>query len=419
MTVRSDFIPILFVHGDSDTGAHWIAQYWRFRQAGWPETHLAVADFPHPGAPMDDAVAEENRSTTRDLALQTRDLVTELKAATGVDKIAMIGSSRGCNTIRNYLRNFDGAAQVETIILCGGVHHGAFVNAHNSLGSEFNGAGPFLKSLNAGWEVMEGVKTVTIRSDKYDLYNQPMGDWLGLVGMPVGGHPDGAALDGAENLVIPGADHREVAFSARAFSMMMQALTGRAGQSADIIPVTNPVLNGQVTGWANERPTNLPLVGAVLSIYATDPATGERVGDVCHQRTIAADGCWGPFVADTGQTYEFEIRADGYPVHHIYRSAFARDYPYLNLRLYPTRAEAPDVPVVNMMRPRGYFGTWRDVIELGGQTAPGIPETDVPGHWMTHVPVSSGVPVTGRFNGEVITARSWPADHTVWIEFTF
>lgn len=418
MSGPSSHIPIVFVHGDSDTAAHWIAQFWRFRQAGWPASHLLAADFPHPGAPLDDGVVEENRSTTTELALQLRDLVARLTAETGFDKIALIGSSRGCNTIRNYLRNFGGAPHVETIILCGGVHHGVMVNPNGSLGSEFNGAGHFLSGLNMGLEVMEGVRTVTIRSDKYDLYNQPMGDWIGLPGIPVGGHPDGAALDGAENLVIPGADHREVAFSETAFAMMIRVLTGRTGVPTPIMPEPAPALNGKVTGWANERPTNLPLTGARLRIYATNPVDGERQGDTVHDTTIGADGYWGPFTAVAGQTYEFEITADGYPVHHIYRSAFARSFDYLNLRLYPSLAEENEIAVVNMMRPRGYFGTRRDVIELGGETAPGIADTEVPGIWQTHVPALAGTTVTGRFNGEVIVARVWPADHTVWIELT-
>ena len=49
------------------------------------------------------------------------------------------------------------------------------------------------RELNEGKEVMDGVKTFTIRSEKYDLYNQPTGEAIGMPGKPIGGKPEGPA----------------------------------------------------------------------------------------------------------------------------------------------------------------------------------------------------------------------------------
>ena len=38
---------------------------------------------------------------------------------------------------------------------------------------------------------------------------------------------DGPALTGAENVVIPGIDHRETAYSAKAFEQMLRFVTGQ------------------------------------------------------------------------------------------------------------------------------------------------------------------------------------------------
>ncbi|HCQ04910.1 MAG TPA: hypothetical protein DIT99_31495, partial [Candidatus Latescibacteria bacterium] len=52
--------------------------------------------------------------------------------------------------------------------------------------SEFNGTQPFLKGLNEGSEVVDGVKFMTIRSNRLDKYAQPDGAGLGFPGMPTG-----------------------------------------------------------------------------------------------------------------------------------------------------------------------------------------------------------------------------------------
>ena len=412
----ADADPIVFVHGDSDTAALWQAQIWRFESNGYPSDKLVAIDLDNPGARGDDTVAEDNRTSTTDVATQLKSNVD----AIGAPKVDMVGNSRGCQTIRNYLRNFGGAEMVDSAVLTGCVHKGVFNNPGGNLGSEYNGQGPFLKGLNEGREVEEGVRTTTIRSDKFDLYNQPTGEYIGLPpGTPIGGRFDGPELDGATNLVIDGADHRETAYSPEAFAMMFEAITGEKPQTTDIVAQETPVLNGEVSGWANERPTNLPLEGATVRVFETDPATGERKGEAVHEKSVGADGMWGPFEAKPDRTYEFEIAAEGYPTHHIYRSPFPRSSSYVNLRLYPKEgAAAGSKAHVSMMRPRGYYGG-DDTVKLG-DAMQGMNDLPVPNVWKVHATSDAPQTVVGEFNGETIAARTWPSDgHTAWIELTY
>jgi len=340
--------------------------------------------------------------------------------------VVLAGNSRGCQTIRNYVQNGGGAANAALLILGGCVHHGVFVAPGVAMGSEYNGAGTFLSGLNAVNEVVPGLDTITIRSDKFDLFNQPLGDFIGQPGKPIGGSYTGPELRGATNIMLPGVDHRETAYSQGAFRVMFKAVTGRIPATVTVVPEDKPVLNGEVSGWANGEGTNLPLAGAKVTVYATDAATGERLGEPVHTKTVGADGMWGPFAAKPDQPYEFVIEAAGYPIQHIYRSPFPRGSRYVNLRPYPLDKSAEDkAAAIHMMRPRGYFGT-QDTVTFNGEKAPGIDENPVPHVWkvVKTFDSDSNETVIGRFAGgetdESIAAKPWPVDgHVAWIELHY
>lgn len=425
----SDATPIIFVHGDSDTAALWTSQIWRFESNGYPRDRLFAIDLDNPGARSHDTKPQPNRSSTTDVASQLGGFVSRVLITTGADKVALVGNSRGCQTIRNYVQNGGGAALAETLVLTGCVHKGVFVAPGVAMGSEYNGAGDFLTKLNADGEVVPGLKTVTIRSDKFDLYNQPMGDFIGRPGQPTGATFDGPALQGAENLVLPGVDHRETAYSPAAFAMMYRAITGKQPETTKIAAEESVTLDGEVSGWANSRPTNLPLARATVRVFETDPATGDRIGDKpVHEQTTSRRGRWGPFQADPTKTYEFVIRADGYPIHHIFRSRFPRSSQYVNLRLYPAenternKAEGlAELPAgIGIMRPRGYFGP-DDTLTVNGQTTDAINDNPVPNVWkFWHPSEKRRETIRAEFNGEVIVGKARAVDSRVaWIEFTY
>src|SRR5260364_208757 len=198
--------------------------------------------------------------------LQRRELaeaVKALKERTGAARVALVGSSRGGNAIRNLVKN-GGGADVSHAVLCGTPNHGVF-DWEDSPNSEFNGRGPFLRGLNAGdSEVTAGTAFMTLRSDGLDKYAQADGRLLGKPGVPTGITADGPALKGATNLVIGTLDHREVAFHPRAFREIYKFIAGREPALIAIQPEREVRISGLVTGTPGGAPTNRPVAGAIV-----------------------------------------------------------------------------------------------------------------------------------------------------------
>ena len=400
--------PIIFVHGNGDTAGLWLTTFWRFEANGYPRDRLFALDLRYPQARNVDATPQAGRSSSTDVRDQLAAEVTRVRALTGADKVILVAQSRGGNTVRNYLKNGGGAAFTSLAVLCGAVNHGVIVSDKFLLGSEFNGAGPFMRDLNSTpGEVVAGVRFVTIRSTADDKYAQPDGAYLGLRGTPTEVGFAGPALQGAENIAIDHLDHRETGFGAAAFPALFKAVTGQAPQT--LIPTVAPqvVLNGKLTGFEADAPSNIAIPGATVTVWRV--VAGQRQGTPLRQTTIAADGLWGPVTVAPTDTLEFAIAAPGYPTTHIFRSPFPRSSDIVHLRPQPFgKDDAAATAVVYMSRPRGYFGIGRDTITLNGSQpsdiAPGVPTNST-----TRVVVAAGTPVVGRFNAETITAASFPA----------
>ncbi|MBC7995641.1 MAG: alpha/beta fold hydrolase [Rhizobacter sp.] len=423
--------PIVFVHGNGDTAALWHTTVWRFESNGWPRERLHAIDVPYPLARDTDTKPQDGRTSTTEHMQYLAAEVDKVLKATGASQVVLYGNSRGGNAIRNYIANGGGAAKVSHAILGGTPNHGVRADPENNPGNEFNGAGPFLMGLNApkgpnGDEVTPGVKWMTIRSDNNDLYAQPDGAFLGAKGKPTNVTFDGPALKGAQNVVIAGIDHRETSFSPKAFEQAYRFITGRAPTTLGVAPEAKVVLNGKVSGLGLNNvqgsfATNLPLAGATVEIYATNAATGERLGAALHRKTVGADGMWGPFNADAQARYEFVIGAPGYAVTHIYRSPFLRSSNLINMRAARLADADKDAKaVVTMTRPRGYYGLTRDQISLDGKSPPAGINPGVAGVASAKLKVAdaAGRSVVGEFNGERIAGIAWPAaeNHVVLLE---
>ncbi len=423
---------IVFVHGNGDAASIWQTSLWRFESNGWPRDRLHAIDMPLPLARNDDARPQPGRSGTEDQLRELSARVDQVRKATGVDKVVLIGNSRGGYAIRNYIRNGGGTATVAAAILGGVPNHGVWAGSFNP-GSEFNGSGPFLRALNSpqgpeGLEVTPGVPVLTLRSDNNDKYAQPLGTWLGQPTMQTGVTYEGPALKGATNVVLPGRDHREVSFHAQAFEQSWRFLTGTAPKRLDFAPEPRIVLNGKVAslheqGGTAGEPSNLPMPGATVSVYEVDPATGVRKGPAVHRRTVAADGLWGPFEARPQAPYEFVIEAPGFAVTHIYRSAFPRSSGVVHLR--PARVQPGDreaQAIVTMSRPRGYFGLGRDTMSMDGLSPPPGVGPGVAGVSSAKLRIGDSAmrPIVAAFNSERIVVQSWPlsGNHLVIAEFT-
>jgi triacylglycerol lipase len=437
-TAPSTHPPIVFVHGNGDTAAIWVATMWRFESNGWPRDRLYAVDMPYPHARDDDTKPQAGRTSTAD---QTRFLAAEIDKvlkATGARKVVLFGLSRGGHPIRSYIAESGNAAKVSHAILGGTLNHGVYANPNLNPNNEFNGAGPYLTALNApkgpnGDEVTPGVRWMTIRSDNNDRYAQPDGAQTGLPGFvgPTGVSFDTPALKGAENVVIAGIDHRETALGPKAFEQAYRFITGTPPARVAIVPETSVVLNGKLSGQGvNNDPgkgsfaSNLALAGATVEIYATNPATGERIGPPVHRKFILADGLWGPFNADPKASYEFVISAPGYATTHVYRSPFPRSSAFVNLRAERIADADRDArAIVSLTRPRGYFGVPRDQLVFDGKNPPGGVPAGVPRISAAKLKIldAPGRAVEGEFNGERIVGRAWPSaeNHITFLELMY
>lgn len=428
-------MPIVFVHGNGDTAALWQATIWRFESNGWPRERLHAIDLPYPLARDDDGKPQAGRTSTAEHMEFLKAEVERVLRTTGARQVALVGNSRGGYAIRNYIQNGGGAATVSHAVLGGVPNHGVWNGTGRNPGSEFAGNGPFLQALNAprnaaGDEVTGPVKWLTIRSDNNDKYAQPHGHWIGDRNLPTGVTFAGPELKGATNVAIPRLDHRETSFSPAAFEATWRFLTGQAPRTLEIVPEERVVLGGKVTGLGVESgnpasgnfANNLPLSGAQLQVFALDPATGERRGPAAYIRVIDSTGRWGPFTAERGVPYEFEIRAVGYSTTHIYRSPFPRSSNIIHMR--PQRVtdgdrNAPSLVILD--RPRGYFDPGRDRMVFDGQNPP---PGALPGAGVSSSRIRPALParaVAAEFNGERIVGRSWPLaeGHVSVIELTY
>jgi pimeloyl-ACP methyl ester carboxylesterase len=411
-TGAGDIPPILFVHGNGDHAALWITTLWRMESNGVPRDRMFAINFTDPLARSDDKVEQANRSSTEDQRRELADAIKELKARTGASRVALVGNSRGGNSIRFYIKS-GGGSDVSHAVLCGVPNHGVFDWDENP-GNEFNGRGPFLRGLNAGEsEVVDGTAFLTLRSDGMDKFGQADGRFVGKPGTPTGVTSDGPALKGATNLVLGAIDHRETAYHPRAFREIHKYIAGREPSRIEILPEAEVRLSGLVTGTPGGVPTNRPVSGATVEIYHVSSETGERLGGPVHASQTGADGRWGPAKVDPSWYLEIVLTSAGSTTTHFYRSPFPRSSDVVHLRaarpLGP--ADAGAGAVVIMSRPRGYFGLPRDVVLFDGKepsdVKPGVPTDSVS---TLRLPAGeAGRPVVALFNGERIVARGWPA----------
>ena len=414
--------PVVFVHGNGDSSALWINNIWRFEANGYKRNQLFAIDFAYPNARRDDSKPEPFRSSTEDQRKELAAFVAEVVKATRRRKVALVASSRGANAVRNYLRNGGGAEFVSHAVLGGGIVRGIVISDTVLVGSEFNGAAPFLKGLNDGPDdKIPGVEMMSIRSDKNDKYAQPDGRFVGIPGKPTGVGYDAAELRGCKAVVLDGLDHREVAFNKLAFAAMYEFITGRPPASMFIAQEPLPVLNGKVTGIADGSYTNLAVAGAEVEIYEVDGKTGERKSAVAmHRKTTGEDGLWGPFVGRSDAYYEFVLTMAAQPVTHTYRSPFLRSSDVVHLRPGVfAKGDETAAAIVSMSRPRGYFGVGRDKFSLDGKVPPGIND-GVPGVSVGKLTFDATPrTVVAVFNNETIPTRTWPVkdNHLVIAEF--
>jgi len=406
-------VPIIFVHGNGDDAAKWVGILWLFESNGYPADKLFAVRFPHPNSRADDKRDEVNRSSTTDEAAELSAFVTRVLIQTHARQIALVGSSRGGLTIRNYLLH-GGRANVTCAVLSGTPNHGVLATDKNPDG-EFNGKGNFLTALNGtspdGSEVVPGVRTMTLRSDKLDKYAQPTGIAFGTPQTPTNVTFEGPALRGANNIVLPNFDHRELAFYPPAFAEMYKFITGTPPQRLSVISEEHPTVSGLITGFENGAFTNLPVGGAHLSIYPVDGAKRIESAIPAYEVTTKEDGQWGPFQTASAQEYDFDLEYQGRHV-HFYKAPILRSTTLLNLRFMPVPRTADadsssHQSQILVARPQGYFSRERDAVQIDGKLSTdepaGLPLQDT---FVAKVPMGTGKLTQVTLRNETIWARS-------------
>ncbi|BAT61135.1 alpha/beta hydrolase family protein [Variibacter gotjawalensis] len=406
---QAEVPPIIFVHGNGDHAALWMTQLWRFESNGVPTERLVAFNFTDPLARAVDTELQAGRSSTEDQLRELTEQIDALRRATG-QRVALVGSSRGGNSIRNYVAN-GGAANVSHVVLCGTPNRGVYDWEFNP-GNEFNGRAAFLKRLNGGdTDVVPGVAFATLYSEGNDKFAQADGRLVGRAGTPTGITTEGPTLRGATNIPMGPLDHREVAFHPRAFAAMYRFIAGRDGRT-DIVLQPQVKLSGLVTGFPKGVQTNRPIAGAKVDVFRVDAQTGARMGDAIYRTATGSDGRYGPVETDPTTALEFVIEAPEHPITHIYRSPFARSSNVVHLRPGRPLADADKAAaaVIIFSRPRGYFGLPRDTIAFDGaepkDVTPGVPTDSVSTLRLPAGEVGRAVPA--RFNDEKVVARAWP-----------
>src|SRR5213596_1135043 len=110
--------PILFVHGNGDHAALWMTTLWRMESNGVPRDRMFAINFTDPLARADDTKPEPNKSSSEDQRRELGEAIQQLKRHTGASRVALVGNSRGGNSIRRYIKS-GGAADVCHAAPCG------------------------------------------------------------------------------------------------------------------------------------------------------------------------------------------------------------------------------------------------------------------------------------------------------------
>ena len=117
--------PILFVHGNGDHAALWITTLGGWNPTGFRASACSRSILPirwrGPTTPSRSRTGPRPKTSAANSARPSQ----ELKRRTGAARVALVGNSRGGNSIRSYIKN-GGAADVSHAVLCGVPNHGVF-----------------------------------------------------------------------------------------------------------------------------------------------------------------------------------------------------------------------------------------------------------------------------------------------------
>ena len=272
--------PIVLAHGFLAAGDTWSPHVRRFAANGWCADRIFAFDW-------------NTLNRTLDHAELLDVFVDDVLAQTGSDALDLVGHSAGGGLGYDYLSEPSRAAKV----------------AH------YVHVASFIEDAPAGADAE--VPTLNLWSSADFAIDDP-GD-----------------IPGAENVEIVGADHYAVATSEASFNAIYRFLTGgQAPTTTELLPTDAVTLQGRVLSLGD----NIVPAGAAVNVWQVDGETAARTGDTPDaEYTLSEDGHWGPFDAESGIPYEFEVLGanEGEIPVSYYRRGFEASDPLVYLRTLP------------------------------------------------------------------------------------
>jgi pimeloyl-ACP methyl ester carboxylesterase len=304
-------LPIVFVHGFAGSAQQYESQAIRFAANGYPRDRIRALD--HDGQGQD----YETYANLVD------ELVDQVRAEFGVEKLFLVGHSRGTTVSNTYLGDPARAAKIAKYVSLDG----------------------------RGCDVAPAAGVPCLEPNQEGL---------------------------------PGQAHVEVATSAESFAMQYQFLVGEAPAVVDIVRQPKPVV---ISGRAVNFPQNTGRAGATLAIWEIDSETGTRVGaEPVGTFEIGADGNWGPLEVDPDKRYEQALALPDAGNQHFYFQRYLRSSHFVRLLTGPTDSpirlathRGAGHAAVIAMRMREWYATddpdeagdESDVLEIGTASAAG------------------------------------------------
>jgi hypothetical protein len=277
--------PMVFVHGYTGSAAQYEWQAMRFASNGYPQNYLNAFEY--------DSVRYVTDPTYPAQVFAGIDqLIASLLQQTGADKVELLGHSLGTFVSTSYLNS--SAARAATV-----AHYVAL-------------DGGSATSL-PGTVVGVPVPTLAI---------------FGTFGL----NPNGS-ITGADNEVCPKCPHNETCTSPVSFAYMYKFFTGHDPVSTDVLPEFHGHI--YLGGRAVLYPQNVGVAGATVEVYELCGETGARK----HNKpeaiySIDATGNFGPFNAEAGEYYEFNIVRPQFNHHFYFEPRIRSDY-FLRLNTSP------------------------------------------------------------------------------------
>jgi triacylglycerol lipase len=273
------FRPIVMVHGFLASGDTYASFAQRFTSNGYKWNRVYVFDW-NTLAQGQGANDIPNLDKFIDNVLQK----------TGYKQLELMGHSAGGGLCFNYLKDPTRAAKV--------AH---YVHIASSLQTTAAGA-------------QGEVPTLNLWSD---------GDKIA----------QGGNITGATNVKLPNFDHYQVATSPESFGAAYEFFKNEKPKTTGITWESGPCIGGRVVTFGE----NQPIANAIVTIYETNPQTGERIGAAVHTLTADADGRWKPVVVKPTTTYEITAKEPGTGKRtlHYYREGFTHNNLFVYLRMIP------------------------------------------------------------------------------------